>query len=109
MKTLALLLFPMAALAQTEPCAKTSLLYSREIFRGPVTLERTMALSRQDNSCQREVLPSTTSWPKVTVVSVPPYRFDPVCDVPQDVNGRDLFLGVATDMLVKSIIYNQRQ
>ncbi|CAM3326398.1 hypothetical protein FLLO111716_03845 [Flavobacterium longum] len=109
MKTIALLVFPMAVLAQTEPCAKTSLLYSREIFRGPVTVERTMALSRQDNSCQREVLLPTTSWSNATVVSVPPYRFDPVCDVPQDVNGRDLFLGVVTDMLIKSIIYNQRR
>ena len=109
MKTIALLLFPMAVLAQTELCAKTTLLYSREIFRGPVTVERTMALSRLDSSCQREVLRPMASWPNATAVSVPPYRFDPVCDVPQDFNGRDLFLGVVTDMLVKSIIYNQRQ
>lgn len=108
MKKVVLVLFPWAVLAQTGPCAKSSVLYSREIFRGPVTVERTVALSNLDNSCQPATLP-LVSWSKATVVAVLPYHFDPICDLPQDVNGRDLFLGVVTDLLVKAIIYNQRQ
>ena len=103
-----LLVLPMTVFAQSNPsCGKVSLLMSRELNREPITVQRSMTLAGLHNSWSASrnsgVQPAGID---VTFIRPANIHF-PIDQNPQDGNGRDLFLGVVTDLLVKHLVYDR--
>lgn len=109
MRKLALLLFfPVVVFAQSNnSCGKISLLMSRELNREPLTVKRFIALAGLDNLCVASQNPGSQPARIEATIARPAYFYFPIDQNPQDVNGRDLFLGVVTDLLVKHLVYDR--
>lgn len=108
MKTFVLLLFlPFTMLAQEVSCSKSSILYSRELFPGSVTIERAVALSGFDDQCAQNQNENQSFSSNIKVSRRQIYQYYPIDHVAQDINGRDIFLGIVTDQLVNHLVFDR--
>ena len=108
MKFLFFLLLSMGAFAQQSvSCSKSTLLYSRELFPGAVTMKRAIALSGFDEQCSQPAQ-SKLVTPQILVNPTNTYQYYPIDANPQDCNGRDIFLGVVTELLVNHLIFDRK-
>jgi hypothetical protein len=108
MKIFQLLLFvPLFSFAQAASCTKASLLYSRELFPGTVTIQRAVALSGFDAAC-KETPVVQLSFPEVIATFRDTYQFYPIDERQQDLFGQDRSLDVDTDQLVNHLVFDRQ-
>jgi hypothetical protein len=98
---------PFFSVAQSVSCPKTSLLYSRELFPGEVTVARAIALSGYENECNAPQVIAVAAIPQIKLTNRDTYQYYPLDEMQQDILGRDMPLTNATDQLVKHLVFDK--
>jgi len=104
-----LLLLPLASFGQDDACTIKSLLYSRELFPGPVTVARAMTLSDLNTSCVNTSAIFKTqeiALPEVKPLPYQNYQYYPLDPIHQRMFGNDPF-PATTEQMVNHLVFDR--